>query len=122
MATAPAAIWTKACAALKSELGEGAFGSWLAQAALRECDGGVVLVTQTGIARDWIRRNAWRRISELWALHDPQGRSLELKSRFEVEAEVAAPAQAAPVLAPAPPLRTWTSGPVRPARRDCRPA
>lgn len=102
MATAPGAIWTKACAALKSELGEGAFGSWLAQAALRECDGGVVLVTQTGIARDWIRRNAWRRISELWALHDPQGRSLELKSRFEVEAEVAAPAQAAPVLAPAP--------------------
>ncbi len=96
MATAPGAVWTKACTALKSELGEGAFGSWLAQAALRECDGGVVLVTQTGIARDWIRRNAWRRISELWAQHDPQGRSLELKSRFEIEAE----APPAPVLAP----------------------
>jgi chromosomal replication initiator protein len=84
----PGAVWTKACAALKSELGEGAFGSWVAQAAVREGEDGVlVLVTQTGIARDWIRRNAWRRIGELWAQHDPQGRALALKSRFELDAE-----------------------------------
>src|ERR1700742_3312762 len=86
MAVLPGAVWTKACVALKSELGEGAFGSWVAQAAVRESQGGsLVLVTQTGIARDWIRRNAWRRISELWAQHDPQGRALELKSRFELD-------------------------------------
>jgi chromosomal replication initiator protein len=92
MAAPPGAVWIKACAALKSELGEGAFGSWVAQAALREIDGGaLVLVTQTGIARDWIRRNAWRRISELWAQHDPQGRILELKSRFELDAEASPP-------------------------------
>src|SRR6201996_9474654 len=100
MAVSPGAVWSKACAALKSELGEGAFGSWLAQAALRECDGGLVLVTQTGIARDWIRRNAWRRISELWAQHDPQGRALELKSRFELDAD-GAHAGASPESAPA---------------------
>ena len=107
IATPPGVVWSKACVALKSELGEGAFGSWLAQAALREFDGGLVLVTQTGIARDWIRRNAWRRISELWALHDPQGRALDLKSRFEVEAaapstppSVAAPVQTPPSPAP----------------------
>jgi chromosomal replication initiator protein len=97
VAVPPGAVWIKACVALKSELGEGAFGSWVAQAALREIDGGaLVLVTQTGIARDWIRRNAWRRISELWAQHDPQGRILELKSRFELDAEsgAAAPVQA----------------------------
>jgi chromosomal replication initiator protein len=96
MAVPPGAVWTKACATLKSELGEGAFGSWVAQAAVREgAEGALVLVTQTGIARDWIRRNAWRRISELWAQHDPQGRALELKSRFELEAQsaVAAPAE-----------------------------
>jgi len=88
MAVPPGAVWTKACAALKNELGEGAFGSWVAQAAVREGeDGSLVLVTQTGIARDWIRRNAWRRIAELWAQHDPQGRALELKSRFELDAE-----------------------------------
>jgi chromosomal replication initiator protein len=93
MAVPPGAVWTKACAALKNELGEGAFGSWVAQAAVREGeDGNLVLVTQTGIARDWIRRHAWRRIAELWAQHDPQGRALELKSRFELDAE-AAPAQ-----------------------------
>jgi len=57
-----------------------------------------VLVTQTGIARDWIRRNAWRRIAELWAQHDPQGRVIELKSRFELDADGAAGgcAEAAP--------------------------
>src|SRR4051812_9093768 len=88
MAVPPGAVWTKACAALKSELGEGAFGSWVAQAAVREGeDGSLVLVTQTGIARDWIRRNAWRRIAELWAQHDPQGRALDLKSRFELDAD-----------------------------------
>jgi len=88
MAVPPGAVWTKACAALKNELGEGAFGSWVAQAAVREGeDGSLVLVTQTGIARDWIRRNAWRRIAELWAQHDPQGRAIELKSRFELDAD-----------------------------------
>ncbi|MFZ4604639.1 MAG: chromosomal replication initiator protein DnaA [Caulobacter sp.] len=82
------AIWTKACLALRRELGEAAFGSWLAQAALREvADGRIVLVTPTGVARDWIRRNAWRRIGELWAEHDPAGRSLDLKSRMEFEAD-----------------------------------
>jgi chromosomal replication initiator protein len=97
MAVPPGAVWTKACAALKSELGEGAFGSWVAQAAVRESDdGALVLVTQTGIARDWIRRNAWRRISELWAQHDPQGRALELKSRFELDAEAASLSPDAP--------------------------
>ena len=102
MAVPPGAVWTKACAALRNELGEGAFGSWVAQAALREVDGGaLVLVTQTGIARDWIRRNAWRRISELWAQHDPQGRLLELKSRFELDSEAAATAPA-PVSAAKP--------------------
>jgi chromosomal replication initiator protein len=117
MKVPPGVVWTKACAALKSELGEGAFGSWLAQAALREFDSGLVLVTQTGIARDWIRRNAWRRISELWAQHDPQGRAIDLKSRFEVETVDDRPAAA---VAEAPSAPTATSAvvgdkPVRPA-------
>ncbi|NBB15094.1 chromosomal replication initiator protein DnaA [Caulobacter sp. SLTY] len=85
--SAPAiSVWGKACTALRRELGEADFGSWLAQAALREGpDGALVLVTPTGVARDWIRRNAWRRISELWAQNDPQGRRLDLKSRMEFE-------------------------------------
>jgi chromosomal replication initiator protein len=81
-------VWTKASQALKSELGDDTFGSWLAQAALRMApDGGLCLVTPTGIARDWIRRYAWRRIGELWAANDPEGRVLSLKSRLEFEAE-----------------------------------
>ena len=84
----PAApVWVKACDTLKRELGEATFGSWVAQASLHEePNGALVLVTPTGIAADWIRRNAWRRIAEVWAEHDPDGRRLLLKSKLEVEA------------------------------------
>jgi chromosomal replication initiator protein len=86
MASAPATIvWTKTCQVLKHELGEATFGSWLGQASLREAGGDVCLVAATGVARDWIRRHAWRRIGELWAQNDPLGRTLDLKSRMEVE-------------------------------------
>ena len=88
MQPSPAAsVWVQACVALRREFGEATFGSWIGQAKLLEdSSGAVVLVTPTGIAADWIRRNAWRRIAELWAVHDPQGRRLNLKSRVELEA------------------------------------
>jgi chromosomal replication initiator protein len=86
MASAPAGIvWTKTCVVLKRELGEATFGSWLGQAALRETGDDVCLVAATGVACDWIRRHAWRRIGELWAQNDPLGRRLDLKSRIEFD-------------------------------------
>jgi chromosomal replication initiator protein len=86
MASAPATIvWTKTCQVLKHELGEATFGSWLGQASLREAGEDVCLVAATGVARDWIRRHAWRRIGELWAQNDPLGRTLDLKSRMEMD-------------------------------------
>jgi chromosomal replication initiator protein len=102
MANAPAAaVWTKTCQVLKHELGEATFGSWLGQASLREAGDDVCLVAATGVARDWIRRHAWRRIGELWAQNDPMGRRLDLKSRMEVESlgAIAQPAIAAPLAA-----------------------
>lgn len=81
-------VWVKASNLLRVELGDDAYGSWLAPAALRPSNAGeVCLVTPTGLARDWIRRNAWRRIGEVWAAHDPEGRTLQLKSKVEFEAE-----------------------------------
>jgi len=95
MASAPAGIvWTKTCAVLKRELGEATFGSWLGQAALRETGDEVCLVAATGVARDWIARHAWRRIGELWALNDPMGRRLDLKSRLEFDSDNGQPALA----------------------------
>jgi len=85
------AVWARACAALKGEMSEDTFGSWVAQACVREdAAGAPMLVTPTAIARDWIRRNAWRRITELWALHDPLARTLGLQSRVEFEGAGAA--------------------------------
>lgn len=98
-ATGMGAAWTKACAALRCELGEDTFGSWIAPAQLRRgAQGEMVVVTPTGLARDWIRRNAWRRIDELWGQHDPEQRRLALKSRMEFEG-AAGPAPEAPAAA-----------------------
>jgi len=89
-------VWAKVCVVLKRELGDAAFGSWIAPAVLREGQGGdLVLVTPTGIARDWIRRSAWRRVSELWAANDASARRLELKSRLEFEAAAGSAAKGA---------------------------
>lgn len=104
MASAPAmAVWGKTCQVLKRELGDATFGSWLGQAALRESGDEVCVVAATGVARDWIRNNAWRRIGELWAQNDPLGRRLDLKSRLDLDnrttatvGPVAVPAQSAP--------------------------
>ena len=80
-------VWGRARAALKSEMSEDTFGSWVAPACVHEdVNGAVVLVTPTGIARDWIRRNAWRRVTELWGQHDPLGRMLDLQSKVDFEA------------------------------------
>jgi chromosomal replication initiator protein len=101
MASAPAGVvWTKTCVVLKRELGEATFGSWLGQAALRESGDEVCLVAATGVARDWIRRHAWRRIGELWAQNDPLGRRLDLKSRMEMET-ASAPVASLPAVAEA---------------------
>ncbi len=80
-------VWGRARAELKSEMSEDTFGSWVAQACVHEdLNGAVVLVTPTGIARDWIRRNAWRRVTELWGQQDPLGRALDLQSKVDFEA------------------------------------
>ncbi len=86
--TMPAAVWSRASTVLRTEIGDDAYGSWLAPASLRAAgDGRVWLVTHTGVARDWVRRNAWRRIDELWTRYDPQGRPLGLTSRLEFEGD-----------------------------------
>ena len=103
MANAPAmAVWGKTCLVLKRELGDATFGSWLGQAALRESGDEVCVVAATGVARDWIRNNAWRRIGELWAQNDPLGRRLDLKSRLDVDSRSAIAGPVADVLLQAP--------------------
>jgi chromosomal replication initiator protein len=111
------AVWAQACAKLKSELGEDAFGSWLARAALTPAaDGELYVVTPTGVARDWIRRHAWRRIEELWAAGDPEARPLRLQSRAEFEALAEPAARAAAI--PTPPAITAVEAAPAPTPRD----
>ncbi len=80
-------IWRRVSGALRAELGEDVFGSWLAPAAARPSRSGQpCLVTQTGIARDWVRRHLMRRLGDLWAMHDPERRALSILSRAEFDA------------------------------------
>ncbi|MBV8592717.1 MAG: chromosomal replication initiator protein DnaA [Caulobacteraceae bacterium] len=109
----PGSIWSRAALVLKGELGEDAFGSWLSQASLRPAaDGSLCLVTPTGLARDWIRRHAWRRIGELWSAYDPSGRALCLKSRVEFDG--AHPPCEAPLASEAAGSGAADGGPPRP--------
>ncbi|HWE99473.1 MAG TPA: chromosomal replication initiator protein DnaA [Caulobacteraceae bacterium] len=88
VATPPAQVWVQASDVLRTEIGADAFGSWVAPAALRTAhDGRVWLVTHTGLARDWVRRHAWRRIGDLWARYDPDGRAIGLTCRHEFESD-----------------------------------
>ena len=96
------ATWVKACAALKGELGEALYGSYIAPARLRHGRGGrLVVVTPTGFAADWLRRNCWPRVREAWAKEDPAHRALELSSRQEFES-LEGPEAAAAAAAPSP--------------------
>lgn len=106
----PEMVWTKVASVLRRELGEGPYNSYVAPSHLKPGPGGSdpVLVTPTAYARDWFSRNAMKRIQELWTLHDPEARVIEVRSRVEYDdlirasGEVMVAAEPTPV--PAKPL------------------
>jgi len=90
-AVAPAAqategAWKVVCDGLRIELGQDLFASWIASARLYETGAAVILAAHTETARDWIKRNAWRRMVELWAASDRSHRPLVLRSRADTVA------------------------------------
>lgn len=83
--TDPDRIWTEAAGRLRSEIGEGAFSSYIAPSAVRtDSAGQLILVTPTAYARDWVRKNALRRMNELWLGLDGLARRLEVRCRAEM--------------------------------------
>ena len=84
-------VWSAVCAALRNEVGADLFASWVQPARLYESPAAVILAVHTETARDWIKRNAWRRMVELWAAHDRTHRPLVLRSRAETANSALAP-------------------------------
>ena len=83
--TDPDRIWNEASVRLRAEIGEGPFSSYIAPSAVRiDGAGQLILVTPTGYARDWVRKNALRRLNELWLGLDGLHRRLEVRCRAEV--------------------------------------
>ncbi len=92
-------VWSAVSAGLRVELGADLFASWIAPARLYETNAAVILAAHTETARDWIKRNAWRRMIELWAAHDRSHRPLVLRSRAETAGLAALPAVTAASIA-----------------------
>ncbi|MGR6531882.1 DnaA N-terminal domain-containing protein, partial [Brevundimonas sp. RM1] len=83
--TDPNRIWTEAADRLKAEIGDGPFSSYIAPSAVRvDSQGNLILVTPTAYARDWVRKNALRRMNELWLGLDGLSRRLEVRCRAEM--------------------------------------
>ena len=83
--TDPDRIWTEAAGRLRGEIGEGAFSSYIAPSAVRmDGAGQLILVTPTAYARDWVRKNALRRMNELWLGLDGRHRRLDVRCRAEM--------------------------------------
>lgn len=106
--TDPDHIWTEAAGRLRSEIGEGAFSSYIAPSAVRaDGSGQLILVTPTAYARDWVRKNALRRMNELWLGLDGLSRRLDVRCRAEMgsvapASQVAAGRAEGAVVAPMP--------------------
>lgn len=83
-------VWSHVCSALQAELGSDLFASWIAPGRLYESSAAVILAAPTETARDWIKRNAWRRMVELWAANDRSHRPLVLRSRNDTQGMAAA--------------------------------
>jgi chromosomal replication initiator protein len=101
--TDPDRIWSEAAGRLKAEIGDGPFSSYIAPSAVRlDANGNLILVTPTAYARDWVRKNALRRMNELWLGLDGLSRRLDVRCRAEVGSvppATAFPAGEAPRLA-----------------------
>lgn len=83
--TDPDRIWTEAADRLRAEIGDGPFTSYIAPSAVRvDGAGQLILVTPTAYARDWVRKNALRRMNELWLGLDGLSRRLDVRCRAEV--------------------------------------
>lgn len=94
--TDPDRIWSEAALRLRAEIGEGPFSSYIAPSAVRaDGSGQLVLVTPTAYARDWVRKNALRRMNELWLGLDGLSRRLDVRCRAEMPSAPPASAVAA---------------------------
>ncbi|WP_371315942.1 chromosomal replication initiator protein DnaA [Brevundimonas sp.] len=127
--TDPDRIWTEAAGRLRSEIGEGPFSSYIAPSAVRADGAGqLILVTPTAYARDWVRKNALRRMNELWLGLDGLSRRLDVRCRAEMgsvapASQVAAGrAEGATVTPLVQPIPMATVGPVADGARAVRAA
>jgi len=120
--TDPDRIWSEASVRLRAEIGEGPFSSYIAPSAVRaDGSGQLVIVTPTAYARDWVRKNALRRMNELWLGLDGLSRRLDVRCRAEMASVI--PASAAIPAAPeAMPIPLATVPPVADGARAVRAA
>jgi chromosomal replication initiator protein len=121
--TDPDRIWAEAAGRLRAEIGEGPFSSYIAPSAVRADGAGqLVLVTPTAYARDWVRKNALRRMNELWLGLDGLRRRLDVRCRAEMGSTPPASAVAAASAALGAASGAASSAPVETPRATVAPS
>lgn len=80
------AIWRRLRGRLEGALTEKTFQTWFGPAYLAARGGTLFLVVAGATARDWIVRNAQRRVDAWWAEMDPAKRPLTLTTKLQFEA------------------------------------
>lgn len=119
--TDPNSIWVEAAGRLRAEIGEGPFSSYIAPSAVRADGGGqLIIVTPTAYARDWVRKNALRRMNELWLGLDGLHRRLDVRCRAEMGSVPSSAQSMSPASVAASPVATV--GPVADGARAVRAA
>ncbi|HEX9702429.1 MAG TPA: chromosomal replication initiator protein DnaA [Rhodospirillales bacterium] len=86
------AQWSAVCGLLRAEIGEAAYQSWLKPMTVREIQAGEIKMTvPTRFMRDWIVAHYVDRLTELWAVENPDVKSIDIAIQSERDAAVAQP-------------------------------
>ena len=122
-----AAHWAKVRGALRAEVGDAAYRSWLKPLTLVAVeDLAVRLAVPTRFMRDWVVGHYAERILELWAQHDPQIAAVDIEIRAaparrqwrKPPAEAPSPAPTAPPSGAGAPERRLAEAAAVPTRQD----
>lgn len=85
------AAWSAVQDVLQAALGGDSYHSYVSRIQVAQADDEcVVLVTSTGVARDWMKKRAEGVLADAWAEADPMARRVEIKSKADLEDEDAA--------------------------------
>ncbi len=111
--------WTRVCDALREEIGEAAYQSWLKPMVVRDVRGGQVRMSvPTRFMRDWLVANYLDRLGDLWSVENPEINAVDVFVQADHSLRPGNSSGSKPD--PAPPLADKGAGVAGPGSDRCR--